>query len=721
MATEYTSSPLGLIDSLKGFQYNSSGKSVDSIFTSYENSKGVKHRLKSSNGFNAAVLSNTPHSNEIYDVSTINIINKLGSSAEDNTNLTSNNSPHLNLNFADFAYLKDFGVYPNNRAIIARRFAGPVVDDLYSIDSTKSPGYPLSTLIGYFGESDDILSISFNEEWESSEVSFKELLNDLGKDFGMSGQFELGTILERGLNAVPMPGATLLFQRKIMAALGLFGENVGFDEDSGEFKKYTNITDKDGNITGVKYGDSVQAAVIPQGDPNLIKESMVRSLVKEDSKGSGLSCKINITLKTKYEQKFIKGVDPSIVFMDILNNALNMGTSPANFYLGKQSDAEGRVTKFFEELTKNPGKKILDFINALIGTFKKALNDLDSAMKSAAKKSKDEDGGDSNIAGDIANLVKESISKVKQYVIDFIREKYKIRFMGVLTALTGAPSTPWHITIGNPMRPIFCSGDMLCQGVDLNFGPQLSFNDLPTYIEVTAKYQSARNIGLQEIFAKFNTGGIRVTEGTLKGEYIAGISDSFWSFQQAAATQSTDKATGEESQSTDQANKTDNTPSINDSNDNTSKVTPTTDTTSITPSVESDKSISADPQSTDKVIQAGGTSNVDAQRVDNSVDTTGSTEGAVDQVQGVDDIPYTGEDAKPNENINQDSVKKSKFDYKIKSYSEYNIKTGKYEPKKYVEVTDQSKRDLIVYSANPKFDVSDETLINEAKNYLKDN
>ena len=691
---KYTSSPLGLIESFNEFNYQSNNASVNSIFTSYENSKGVKHRLKSANGSNAAVLSNTPHSNEIYDVSTRNIIE----------NLKSKNSPHLELNFADFAYLKDFGVYPNNRAIIARRFAGPVVDDLYSIDSTKSPGYPLSTLIGYFGDSEDILTISFNEEWESSEVSFKELLNDLGKDFGMSEQFELGTILEKGLNAVPMPGATLLFQRKIMAALGLFGENVGFDEDSGEFRKYTE--DKEGNV---KYGESVQAAVIPQGDPNLIKESMVRSLVKEDSKGSGLSCKINITLKTKYEQKFIKGVDPSIVFMDILNNALNMGTSPANFYLGKQSDAEGRVTKFFEELTKNPGKKILDFINALLATFKKALNDLDSAMKSAAKKSKDEDGGSSNIAEDITNLVKESISKVKQYVIDFIREKYKIRFMGVLTALTGAPSTPWHITLGNPMRPIFCSGDMLCTGVDLNFGPQLSFNDLPTYIEVTAKYQSARNIGLQEIFAKFNTGGIRVTEGTLKGEYIAGISDSFWSFQQAAATQSTDKATGEESQSTDQTNKTDNTPSINDSNDNTSKVTPTTDTTSITPSVESDKSISADPQSTDKVIQAGGTSNVDAQRVDNSVDTTGSTEGAVDQVQGVDDKPYTGEDAKPNQTEEKGSTKKPKYTYTIKTFG----------PNKYVEATDESGK--VVYSGQPSFSATEDVLLQEAKIALNDN
>jgi len=597
----YTGSPLGIIDSFSEFQYNDNSGGKESIFTSYQNSKGQKHILKGNKGsVSVSILSSdTPHSNDVYDVSTKNVIKKLET------------IQHLKLNFADFAYLKDFGVYPNNRLIVARRFAGPVVDDLYSIPTDKGPGTPLSTMVGYFGEGDTLadLSFSFNEEWEESEISFKELLNELGKDFRISGQFELGTILEGGLNAIPLPGATQLFQRRIMVRLGIATEN--------------------------------ELSQIPQGDPNLIKESKSRSLIKEDSKGSGLTCKFNLTLKTKYEQKFINGVDPTIVFMDILNNALNMGTSVSTFYLGKQKDAQGRITKYLEEFTKDPVEKIKEFIESLIEAFKDVLKKLDESIKKAQDKSK---SGESNIATDLTNLLAEAVESAENYVIDFIRAKYKIRFMGVITSLTGAPSTPWHITLGNPLRPIFCSGDMLCKSVDINFGPQLSFNDLPTYIEVSAKYESARNLGLQEIFSKFNTGGIRVTEGTYQGDYISGIADSFWNTKEGATQSISGSAsTSQESQQTDNTEKTDN--KTQTTNDNLSKVTPPTDTTSPTTSVDSDKSVSADPQSNDKITTAGANANTDAARTDNTQDMTGSTEGATDQMDSPDDKPYTGEDA----------------------------------------------------------------------------
>jgi hypothetical protein len=50
--------------------------------------------------------------------------------------------------------------------------------------------------------------------------------------------------------------------------------------------------------------------------------------------------------------------------------------------------------------------------------------------------------------------------------------------------MTGTPSTPWHITIGNPKRPIFSSGDMYIQDdVKVDLGPILQFNDLPSSIK----------------------------------------------------------------------------------------------------------------------------------------------------------------------------------------------------------------------------------------------
>jgi hypothetical protein len=87
--------------------------------------------------------------------------------------------------------------------------------------------------------------------------------------------------------------------------------------------------------------------------------------------------------------------------------------------------------------------------------------------------------------------------------------KYEEAVKGVVYALTGMASTPWHVTIGNPLRPIFCSGDMYTTTVQLTMGSTLAFNDLPANIKIDFTLENARPWGLQEIMAKFNTGNIR--------------------------------------------------------------------------------------------------------------------------------------------------------------------------------------------------------------------
>ena len=501
LSNNYTVSPLGIISGYIGSYGTSS--SYSSLFSSYSRN-GVKRKMQGSGSFQGSVLSDKRHSDEIYDISTSNIIDKLNDPR----------TPHIALSYADFAYLKDFGVYPNNRLVVCRRFPVPVIDDLYSLptqgNGKSSLSTPLSTVLGFIPENDNFLKFSFNEEWEDSEVSFTSLLNSLGKDFGFNLGGGLGSVLEGAANAVPLPGATLLLQRKIMASLGFFGPNI-----SGKTDSDGNFIDNSGNI--------VNASSIPQGDPNLIKQAMNRTLIGEDKDGgSGLKCKFSFTIKTVYEQKFIQGVDPTIVFMDILNNALNLGTSNANFYLGKQNDAAGNVSKYLNDFMSNPFEKIKEFIESLITAMSDQLSQLDKKMQQAATTAAA--SGGSSMVGDINTLISKSINSTTQYVKDFITQKYKVKFIGIINALTGGPSTPWHITIGNPLRPIFCSGDMLCKNVEVNLGPQLSFNDLPTFIEVDITLESARNLGLQEIFAKFNCGGIRTTSGN----YLSGDSNSYW-------------------------------------------------------------------------------------------------------------------------------------------------------------------------------------------------
>ena len=113
---------------------------------------------------------------------------------------------------------------------------------------------------------------------------------------------------------------------------------------------------------------------------------------------------------------------------------------------------------------------------------------------------------------DAGSKIKEGIEKAIGEISKSIRattEKYKIELIGVANALSGAPSTPWHITLGNPLRPVFCAGDMYTDDLTLTLGPHLAFNDLPVTFRVEFTLTNARPLGLQEILSKFNTGHLR--------------------------------------------------------------------------------------------------------------------------------------------------------------------------------------------------------------------
>lgn len=402
--------------------------------------------------------SSTIHSNDVYNTTIPNIVDKL-------------KDTKAALKLTDFAYLKDVGVFPNNRLMIARRFATPQLDNImYNKGSERGS---LVTLISWKPQGEDFFSISFGEKWEEAEATFKSILSEVGKDFKLPG--DLGETLSGGSNIIPLPGSTELLQRKFFASIGLL--------------------DKD------------QVDQIPEGNPNLIKEAKQRKLVKAGSPGSGLNCKVDIKMKCVWEQKYIQGVDPTLAWMDIVSMVGRFGTSISQNY-----GLSGNVVKKVSEYLENPSQLITDTINGI----KKAIDDIIKKVKDAINniKNKPKEVPDKKtITENTTGLLSqfgEVLSGLVNTIISTITKKYRERILGVLNSLSGMPSTPWHITLGNPLRPVFCSGDMLIGDVNLTFGPNLSFNDLPTTITAEFTLTNARPWGLQEILAKFNTGYIRV-------------------------------------------------------------------------------------------------------------------------------------------------------------------------------------------------------------------
>lgn len=420
------------------------------------------------NGFSR----NDLHNNDVYDTSLLNIIEKLSF------------SKMAALRPQDFAYLKNVGVFPNNRLMIARRFLSPVKDNIMSKGGTA----PKSILISWKPEGEDFLSIDFGEVWEDADADFTNVLNKLGGDFLTSG---MGTGLGKSLNAIPLPGFTEGIRRKVLEQLGVLAPGQG-------------------------------GADLPSGNPNIIKEAKKRRTIDYSQKGSGLKCSVSIAMKVEYEQKFISGIDPTIAWMDIINNVLTFGTSKSTNY-GLSGEFRQKIDKW----TSNPSTLITDMISGLKAGLKFIIDGISNAITAAKnalsesmftddtktekkeKKAKDKLADEQNLIQQAGNALSDLAQKALDSIEQTVR-KYRVEIMGIANALSGAPSTPWHITIGNPLRPVFCSGDMyISDNVKLTLGKTLAFNDLPSTITVDFTLTNARPWGLQEILAKFNTGHLR--------------------------------------------------------------------------------------------------------------------------------------------------------------------------------------------------------------------
>lgn len=416
-----------------------------------------------SNGYNVEREVNstnrTPHGDSIYDIRTQSIIE-----------WSSRQSISMNLFARDFAYLRFLGVYPNNRLIVCRKFGSPVNNDL-----SRFQVKPVSTLVTWQPPGTDFFKISFGEEWTDADASFTEILNDIGDEFKMGsggGSFNVGEKLAGGLGAIPLPGFSEIFQRKIMYELGLVDE-----------------TGRD---------------IIPSGNANLIKEAKMRKTIKDGSSGSGLNCKISIPVKIEYEQKFIGGLDPTKAFYDILSNISQFGTQDAVFYLNGAGPAADKFKKFITALKNNPREAITNLLNGVINSLKGMVDDIISALGLGDKPAED-DSKKEETSIDFKGAINKVLDTILLLVVGIVK-KYEIRILGVVNALTGQPSGPWHVTVGNPKRPVFTSGDMICKEVNVSLGETLAFNDLPSRITVEFTLENARPLGLGEIMSRFMQG-----------------------------------------------------------------------------------------------------------------------------------------------------------------------------------------------------------------------
>jgi len=468
------SSPLIGGSPLGGFVYDNTNQGysiqqgdkiddLDSVKSLFNNTNLRPFKSINDNSFDSNVYKNKiidSYNDSTYDISTLDLIDWSKKSG----------NASIELNEMDFIFLKNLGVYTNNRLIIARRFPFGIYDDLTNTASKNTK--PISKLISWVKDGEDFISIDFSEKWVESEASFVEILNGIGKDMTtniskMDNPTDWGSAAAAGGGIVPLAGFTEVFQYNVL-----------------------------NKLAGTQMS-TVDFTTLPQGNPNLIRESKRRSVASSGKEPfSGLKGAFQVTMKIEYEQKYVYGIDPAFAYYSIIANALSFGTSVSSFNFTGALSKE--LKKFVDDISSGDSNRLIgalvDFVAAIVG----ALQDMASQLVNAVK---------SIVKGDVSlTQVGSQILKTIAKGIGSIINKYKVRIIGVINSLTGTPSGPWHITIGNPKHPIFSSGDMIVDNVKMTLGNVLAFNDLPSSIALEVNFSSARNLGSQEIFQKLNCG-----------------------------------------------------------------------------------------------------------------------------------------------------------------------------------------------------------------------
>lgn len=376
--------------------------------------------------------------------------------------------PAITFRAADFAYCSDMEKYPNNRLAVLRRFAGPIGNNLF-VPGASPVGYPpISTIVSWIPpEEQDFFKISFGEKWVAqNEDIFDVLKSRLSKITGSVGNSTVGDAL----------GKQVIY--KILESLG---------------------------VTSLSFEDFF-------GSPDII-----RSTHRRATDGDGFSFDFNYTVTARYEFRHLltrnpngslNQVDGQVAMLDILGNIIRMGTSDSIFRLDTgfamfstnilDAMSAGRTSQILEQLIRGA----MNAIKSMVGSLVEAVKNTADEFKQKA--------GEKGVLAAAGEVALGKLKKLADATLQGILAEHRVMLTGAIAGASGLPNAPWHLTLGNPKKPVMSIGNLVCEKVDVTGKNELGFDDWPTALEAKFTLKNARPLGAQEIENIFNAAQQRI-------------------------------------------------------------------------------------------------------------------------------------------------------------------------------------------------------------------
>ena len=426
----------------------------------------------------------------------------------------------------DFLYCKYYGSIPNNYMITLRRFPTPVLDNM-SIPAalkdneayiTEGVGRPVAQAITWFGGNtgnslSGILSFTTGLKWlpaTQEEIKRQEAFSKglFTGDQGIGPRSFIGSTLDK---ISPQVKNIYDAGRSIVEGLTIATDP---NETVTKARRTRALRDKSKDLGGVM-SEYIWTSV------DVVTTTQVRA--------AGLPFTwSDIVLVFDYDLTSVGEVNSKAAMLDILANLLSIGTNYGNFLtpdIRYQADTPAIAfpggDRGLELYYSNPIKWFTDFGNKLADATTKTLNDPESnAVDDVRAKL-------SNLLLEGGNDPAKFVDQIKQFENTLgtaagrliklsVSGELTDNYRAPLSLLTGAPVGEWHVTVGNPCNPIAMIGNLVCDGVKIEFTESLGPDDFPTGVKATFTLKHGRERERGEIESIFNRGDGKLYQSVLK-------------------------------------------------------------------------------------------------------------------------------------------------------------------------------------------------------------
>lgn len=388
---------------------------------------------------------------------------------------------------SDFIFSKHYKKVPLNHLITLRRFPFPTYDSLeFDGENTYKP---IAQAITYFGEStenklEDLTKFSGFINWREMEAE----INDVPGE-------------ERGFSETPFMSNLSGANANVNLGGGRKASLSGNTVASG--LKYGNALTNQGREAASGRAAESQERQRLLGDPNYTNEVLgpVNVVNKTHIRERGLGADLELDLVFEYKLRSFSGINPRVAMVDLICNMLSLTFNNAKFWGGanryfpkvNQFGFIGDQQKFYDGDYKG-------FIDSFVTQLGDGLGTGISALK----------GLMGNILSGNLSGIGDALGGAGSALFDLQSGKSRPNVLGFRAILTGLPVGEWHVTVGNPYRPIMMIGNLICTNFEFHMGGPLGADDMPTELKFNIKLKGGRSRDKGDVESTLNFGQGRI-------------------------------------------------------------------------------------------------------------------------------------------------------------------------------------------------------------------